>query len=143
MIVLLALNCKSTDNQDNLKNEDIVLISKGNLHGSGSEGIEKQSRIIETESEWNDLVSKMNSVNKVSNSFSETDINFSIHSVITVFDEVKSTGGHSLELDIQNTSDKIIIEVIRKAPEGMATAVITQPYYLAKIPKINKTIEFK
>lgn len=142
-ILLFALNCKSTQNQEKMQNEAIVLIGKGNLYGSGDEGFEKQNMVINNTEDWNNVMAKMNSVNNVTNGFSETKIDFSKFTVIAVFDEVKTSGGHSLELDIKPESDKIIVEIIRKSPDGMATSVMTQPYYIAKIVKSELPIEFK
>ena len=93
--------------------------------------------------EWKDLLNKMNAVNKVSDSFSETDIDFSEYTVIAVFDEIKNSGGHSLNLVIQETKDKILVEVLRKGPNGIATSVMTQPYYIVKIPKPSLPIVFE
>ncbi|MFC0603735.1 protease complex subunit PrcB family protein [Winogradskyella pulchriflava] len=142
-ILLFALNCKSTQNQEKMQNEAIVLIGKGNLYGSGDEGFEKQNMVINNTEDWNNVMAKMNSVNNVTNGFSETKIDFSKFTVIAVFDEVKTSGGHSLELDIKPDSEKILVEIIRKSPDGMATSVMTQPYYIAKIMKSELPIEFK
>ncbi len=143
VILLFALNCKSSENKAKMTKEDIVLIGKGNLYGSGSEGIDKQNLIVTSPEEWKDLLNKMNAVNKVSDSFSETDIDFSEYTVIAVFDEVKNSGGHSLNLVIQETKDKFLVEVLRKSPDGIATSVMTQPYYIVKVPKGELTIVFE
>ena len=144
IIVFMAfIGCKFNKNQSENKNIKLTMIAKGNLHGAGAEGIEKQNIVIKNTSDWNDLLEKMNSINKVSNTFSETKIDFSKYMVIASFDEVKGSGGHSLELKLQNKPDEIIISIIRSSPDGMATTVMSQPYYLAKIPKSNKTVIFK
>ncbi|WP_426432163.1 protease complex subunit PrcB family protein [Winogradskyella sp. HB-48] len=143
VILLFALNCKSTENQAKMTNDDIVLIGKGNLYGSGAEGLKKQNLIITSSEEWKDLLDKINSVNKVSDSFAEKNVDFSKFTVIAVFDDVKNTGGHSLNMLIQETKDKVIVEVLHKAPEGIATSVMTQPYYIVKIPKSELPIVFK
>ncbi|MEF3077977.1 protease complex subunit PrcB family protein [Winogradskyella poriferorum] len=143
VILLFALNCKSAENQAKMKQENIILIGKGNLYGSGAEGVEKQNLVITTTEEWKDLLNKINAANKVSDSFSETDIDFSEYTVIAVFDEIKNSGGHSLNLAIQETKEKILVEVLRKGPNGIATSVMTQPYYIVKIPKPSLPIVFE
>lgn len=143
VILLFTLNCKSTQNQAKMTNDDIVLIGKGNLYGSGAEGLKKQNLVITSSEEWKDLLNKMNSVNSVSDSFSETYIDFSKYSVIAVFDEVKNSGGHGLNLVIQESKDKILVEVLRKSPEGIATSLMTQPYYVVKIPKSDVPVVFE
>lgn len=143
VILLLAVNCKSTENKAKMVKEDVILIGKGDLYGSGSEGIEQQNLVITSESEWKELLTKMDSVNKVSDSFSETEIDFSKYSIIAVFDAVKNSGGHSLNLVFQETKDKFLVEVLRKSPDGIATSVMTQPYYIIKIPIQNVPVVFK
>ena len=143
LILLFVLNCKSTQSQINTEKESMVLVGKGNLYGSGEEGLEKQNIVITDSNQWNDLLKKMNSVNNVSSSFSETEINFSNYTLIAVFDSVKSTAGHSIELDMNTNSETIEINVNYNAPEDMAATVMTQPYYLVKIAKSDLPIVFK
>jgi hypothetical protein len=142
LIFLLALNCKTTQNQEKMINEDAFLIGKGNLYGSGTEGIEKVNLVITSQSDWRALLAKLNLVNNVSNSFSETKIDFSKFTIIAVFDEVKATGGHLLDADIKTSSKNITVNIITQAPEGMATNVMTQPYYIVKITKSELPIIF-
>ncbi len=143
LVFLFALNCKSTENQAKMMKEDVVLIGKGNLYGSGAEGVEKQNLVISNPQQWKTLLEKLNSVNNVSNSFAETKIDFSKYDVIAVFDTVKTTGGHTLDIDVKTNSKNTVVEVLRKSPEGMATTAMTQPYYIAKIPKRKLPIVFE
>ncbi|WP_299112389.1 hypothetical protein [uncultured Winogradskyella sp.] len=143
LVLLFALNCKSTEHQTKMAKEDIVLIGKGNLFGSGAEGIEKQNLIVTGSDQWNGLLKKMNSVNNVSDSFSETKVDFSKYTLIAIFDDVKGTGGHSIELDINTNSENIEVNIDHKGPEGIATTVMTQPFYIVKIPKSDLPILFK
>ncbi|WP_299524549.1 protease complex subunit PrcB family protein [Winogradskyella sp.] len=138
LILLLPLNCKTKANNSKTSGvENVVLIAKGNLYGSGDEGLEKQSTVISNEKDWDKLLEKINSVNSVSESFLETKIDFSKFRIVAVFDEVKISGGYSIELNIENNTDRILVEVMHKSPEGMATSVMTQPYYIVKIIKNN------
>ncbi|WP_026754102.1 protease complex subunit PrcB family protein [Sediminibacter sp. Hel_I_10] len=143
LISMVLLQCKSNVNQSNINNLDEMLIAKGNLYGAGAEGIKKQNEIITNTEEWSSLMSKMDTVNKVSEEFSETDIDFSEYSIIAVFDEVRNSGGHGLDLEIIRNSEDIVIEVIYDGPEGNATMVMTQPFYIAKIKKQDLPITFK
>ena len=142
-LLLFALNCKSTQPQEKINDETVVLIGNGNLYGSGSEGIGKANLVISSKEDWNNLMEKMDAVNDVSSSFSETDIDFSKFRIIAVFDGIKSTGGHSIALSIIENSDRILVEVLRKSPDGLATSVMTQPYCIAKIPKSDLPVVFK
>lgn len=142
-ILLFALNCKSTDNQAKTNQEVLVEIKKGNLYGSGEEGIEKQNLVIDNVSDWQNLLTKMNSVNKVSDGFIETKIDFEKYLIIAVFDDVKTTGGHVVELKIDSKDEEIVVNVESKSPEGMATTVMTQPYCIVRIEKTDKPINFQ
>ena len=140
--LLFALNCKTSQTEAKNVEENIVLIAKGNLYGSGEEDIEAQNSIIKSKDVWQGLIDKMYSVNKVSDSFSEIDIDFSKHTIIAIFDNVKTTGGHSLELDVKTNSENIAVNIIRKFPKSMVTMVMTQPYHIIKISKSELPIVF-
>lgn len=152
--LLFVFSCKTkvenTKNMDNKKTEtskmtnlEWTLIAKGNLHGSGEEGIEKENLVITNTNDWNSLLQKMDSVNEVSKGFSETNIDFSKYTVIAVFDSVKGSGGHKLEVDVASNSKNLVVTVTNKGPNGMATSVMTQPYYIVKIEKAELPIVFE
>ena len=143
ILLLFALNCKSTQQPKNGEAEKVVVIGKGSLYGSGAEGIDKANMVISDQKDWKDLLQKMNAVNNVSDSFSETTIDFSKYRVIAVFDEVKTTGGHSIALNIAHQPEAILIEVRYKSPDGIANSVMAQPYYLAKLLKDDRPIRFQ
>ncbi|GGW58806.1 hypothetical protein DFQ11_101964 [Winogradskyella epiphytica] len=141
--LLFVFSCKTSKNAAKMANTDSVLIAKGNLYGSGSEGIEKQNTIIDNQSDWENLMAQMNSVNKVSDTFTETKIDFENYIAVAVFDDVKGSGGHSLELEVTTTSEKRIVNIIRTSPEGHATMVMTQPFCIVILPKTDAPIEFQ
>ena len=85
----------------------------------------------------------MNSANNVSNSFTETNIDFSEYTVIAVFNQIKVNGGHSLELNIMSNSENIIVSVTNLGASGNATALITQPYHIVKIKNSDLPILFE
>jgi len=146
LIILLSvfvLSCSSDDDNSEMANVESTLIAKNNLFGNGAEGITKQNLIISNQTAWNDLISKMNSVNNASDNFTETDINFSEYTIIAVFEEIKGNGGHNLELNIMSNSENIIVNVTDLIPEGDATTVITQPFNITKIHNSDLPIIFE
>lgn len=143
LLSIIALSCNSDDDTSEIINIESTLISKDNLYGNGVEGIVEQNMIITDQGTWNDLITQMNSANNVSNNFLETNIDFSEHKVIAVFDEIKGNGGHSLELNIMSNFENIIINITDLFTEGNATTVITQPYHIVKIPISNLPILFE
>lgn len=142
-IALVLINCKSHINTAKMEHVVYSLIAKGNLYGSGAEGLEKQNLVISNTEDWIALMTQMDAINKVSESFSETTIDFSEFTVIAVFDEVRTSGGHQLELDIAPNSNAVVVDVKHKAPDGNSTMVMTQPFYIVKMPKQNLPIVFE
>lgn len=143
LLSIVVLSCNSDDDNSRFETVDSTLISKGALYGNGAEGISKQNLVISDQYIWNELITKMNSVNNVSEKFSEIDIDFSKYMVIAVFDDIKVNGGHDLELDIRSNSEAIVVNITDLMPEGNLTAVITQPYHIVKIIKSELPIVFE
>ena len=143
LLLFFIISCNSNDDDSEITAIDVTLISKDNLYGNGEEGITQQNKVITDLNSWNDLITQMNSINNVSDNFSETVIDFSQYMIIAVFDEIKGNGGHSIELNISANSANIIVEIIKSSPDGNATTVITQPYHIVKIPVSDLPILFE
>ena len=146
LIVLLSIfifSCNNDDDNSKITTIESTLIAKGNLYGNGAEGIVEQKMVILDQSTWNDFIIQMNSVNNVSDDFSETDIDFSKYKIIAVFNEIKGNGGYSIGLNIVSNSQNIVVSITDLVPGGNATTVITQPYHIVKIPIIDLPIIFE
>jgi hypothetical protein len=143
LIFVFGCKCNKTSTEMASKNVESVLIAKGNLYGAGAEGIEKQNLVIANKNDWNALLTQLDTTNKVSQSFTETDIDFNKFTVIAIFESVKGSGGHKIAVDILETSEQKIITVKHTSPKGNATSVMTQPYYIAKLPKSDLPIVFQ
>ncbi|WP_299109043.1 hypothetical protein [uncultured Winogradskyella sp.] len=143
LIFVFGCNCNKTTTDMASKNIESILIAKGNLYGSGSEGIEKQNLIITNEDDWTTLLNQLDSANKVSQNFSETKIDFSKYIIVAIFADVKGSGGHKIDMAISATPEEKIVKVTHIAPKGNATSVMTQPYYIAKLPKTDLPIVFQ
>ncbi|MGJ8548913.1 protease complex subunit PrcB family protein [Winogradskyella wichelsiae] len=146
LIILFAIGlfgCKTSQNSTKMKAIEPILIAKGNLHGSGSEGIKEQNIIIDNQSDWDNLIHQINTVNNVSDGFLETKIDFTDYTIIAIFTDVKNSGGHKIDVDVITTDKEVLVTVNHVGPSGMATSVMTQPYYIAKISKSDLPIVFK
>ena len=150
--LLVLLGCSSTiQSSKTLNKEEIVFstISKGTLFGNGIEGILEEKFTITNEKQWQVFLNKINSVNNVSSSFSEININFSNHNIICVFDTIRNTGGYAIEIErvfVEKKNLNIVYNKKEPGPMEMVTTIITQPYHIVKIEKrgedhkfINKT----
>jgi hypothetical protein len=143
LFLFIASCCIISCSQNGYNSISPILIGKGDLYGNGKEQIAKQCLVINTSSEWNQLLVKMNSVNLVSTGFLETNIDFSIYTVIAIFDEVRMNNGYSITINMVESDNKIIVNVQYSTTNGGSVAsVITQPYKIVKINKSNKVIVF-
>ena len=143
-----VLGCSSTiQPSKTLKKEEIVFstISKGTLFGNGIEGILEEKFTIKNEKQWQVFLNKINSVNNVSSSFSEININFSNHNIICVFDTIRNTGGYAIEIErifIKKKNLNIVYNKKEPGPMEMVTTIITQPYHIVKIEKRGEDHKF-
>ena len=133
-------SCSKTD--DNLSPINFTAIGQKDLYGSGRENIIQQNLIISDSNSWNELLTKVNSVNNNSDGFTETNIDFVNFMVIAVFDKVYGNGGHSIDIIKITENENKVIVTIDNVLKGNATAVMTQPYHIVKIRKTDKLITF-
>lgn len=119
------------------------MIGQGDLFGNGNENIIKQNMVISDTKSWNELIDKMNSVNNVSESFTETNIDFQNFSIIAVFDEIKANGGYSIDVIKIMENENNIVVTLDYILKGGNTTIMTQPYHIVKIQKDNKAVIFE
>jgi len=143
ILSILALSCNEADDNSNSVTIESTLIAKDNLYGGGNEGIIEQNLVISDQATWDALMTQMNSVNNVTNTFTETVIDFSEYKIIAVFDAIKANAGHSIELYITSNSESIFVNVTDLTPGGNAATVITQPFHIVKIQATNLPIVFE
>jgi hypothetical protein len=118
-----------------------VLIGKGEI--TYWEGFTVPKRVITSVEEWNELKTSMRNRVHEPNTFDESDIDFSAYQVIAVFDEIRTSGGWSIDITgIVEYSDKIVVSVTNLKTGGQTT-VMTQPYHIVKIPVSDKEIVFQ
>jgi hypothetical protein len=137
----LMTSCSQTD--EDLNPINFTAIGQNNLFGSGRENIIQQNLIISDSNTWNELMTKINSVNNNSEGFTETNIDFANFMVIAVFDKVYGNGGHSIDIIKITENENKVIVTIDNVLKGDATSVMTQPYQIVKIRKTDKLIIFE
>ncbi|MBF4471197.1 protease complex subunit PrcB family protein [Flavobacterium sp. HJJ] len=120
-----------------------ITIRKYILYGNGDEKIHQQNLIINSNSDWTQLMQQMNTRNNVTNSFSETNIDFSKYTVIAIFDKIYGNGGHSIDITNIAEHQNNIIVTVANLLTGDVTSVMTQPFHIVKIPKTTKPIIFQ
>ncbi|HMS65925.1 MAG TPA: hypothetical protein PKD83_11815 [Ignavibacteria bacterium] len=120
---------------------DPILIGKGSI--TITEGLSQQNVVITDTCAWNELKSKMDYVNYVSGSFTETEINFSDYMILASLSEIRGIGGCSIEMILIEEFSEIIEVTIENKIPRIGLAIVCQDYHIVKIPKTNKHIIFK
>ncbi|SHI63792.1 PrcB C-terminal [Mesonia phycicola] len=139
-LAIVMFSCNSAKNNENIT---INLISKGDLYGDGAEGIEEQQTVIDNQQDWNALFEKIN-INEKSAATSFISIDFNKQMLLAIFDKQRTTGGHAISIvESVEAKNKVTFKYKITHPDGLATMVMTQPFYLATIAKTEKEIVFE
>jgi hypothetical protein len=138
-ILFLAFSC---DEDSQPRTFEVVTIGKGYLSGNGVENISKQNIVVTNQIDWSELIEAMNTLNDVSSSFTEINIDFSRFQIVAAFEEIKYSGGHSIDItEVIETEHSIEVKV-ENLNKGNLTSIVTQPYHIVKIPKSDKQVVF-
>ena len=141
MFVFFLASCTSNDEEAMAPSPiSFTEVGKGALHGAGTEGIAQSNRVIDNESDWQNLITQMNAVNRVTSDFAETAIDFSQYTVIAIFLDVKPSGWEVSITAIEEHASNIKVFTTEQA---FANTTITQPFHIVKIPTSTKAIEFE
>lgn len=115
-------------------------VASGNLQGDGAEGINEGGIVVNSQEEWTTLTTKMNSVNEA---FKEQSIDFNNMTVLAYFDQIRGSGGYTVEFaSVSQTSKSIQAHIKRTASDGNDIEIMTQPYSIVLIEKTDKTVVF-
>ena len=143
LVLTIFIGCIKNDDEFLSFTISPILIGNGDLGGNGKENITKQKLIISSNETWVELMNKMNSVNYETANFTETEIDFSNFIILAVFDEIKMSGGYTIEItSVVENQNNLTVTIHLLSPKGVAPGVITQPYHIVKIPKTEKIIFF-
>lgn len=141
---ILILGCntqqKTTEGEKNTDaNINITLLNEGS-HGGFDEA---KSLVIKTEEELQKIYTKINMIRRPG--LPVPKIDWENEMVIAIFMGEKTTGGYSAKVEniIQNSDNSLEVIVNEKAPQGMATMVICQPFYICKVKRNDNEVTFK
>ncbi len=139
---LATSSCSSDDDSTTIQSTPITFseIGKGGLFGNGTEGIAQSNMVIDNTTDWQNLMTQMDSYSNVTTLFSETNIDFNTYIVIGIFLEVKPSGW---EVEIINIEENTTDIMVSKTETEAINSVITQPFHIVKIPITDKPIEFE
>ena len=130
-----TMNNKNTEKGKDYPYEVLIQDSHGGYD-------QPQILVIREPMALQDIYGKINMTRKPGFPYPEVD--FEIEMIIALCMGKKTTGGYSIGIDsMDEGSDTLLIRVRETEPEGMAAAVISQPFCLIKLPATNKKIVFE
>ena len=137
--IFLVTSCSNDDNQT-AQSIPVTFteISKGELF-NGNYNPTQHGEVFNNATDWNNF---KNNIWQLANFRPESDIDFNNDIVITVFDEPRSTGGHSIDITSVIDNGENVVVTFDKLMNGDDTAIPTRPYHFVKIPITSKPIEF-
>lgn len=140
--------CNSDDNQGEFQNTPLVIENILNSYMSSrlDVGEGREHRVIHNAEEWQELLNHISYLeygnSHTTSKLEAVQLNFNNEIALTVIDEVKSSGGHSIDVVKVEEQEKEIVITIDRLHKGNITLVETQPFHIVKIPKKNKPIVF-
>ena len=140
ILSLVAISCKSksTASTNKLKasNELVEILS-----GSHSNFDKRFFTEVNSAKELEELYKTLNKTRTPN--YKLPNVDFSKEVVLGLFMGSKSSGGYAIKIDhIKTDGNYTAVFINEVKPTGMATSVITQPFYLAKMNKPTKPIRF-
>lgn len=139
MVLFIFSSCS----EDDIPNgEEIYFESISQHYLSTGEELSEQQLVIRDGESWEDLLSRMETVNEQSKYFNRTEFNFSEEILLVVLDKFRPNGGHSIEITRLLESKNKIGVIVEKPEKGNATAMVMQPYHIISIEKTSKNIDF-
>lgn len=156
ILILLALptffamiySCGTNDikhTENSASEMEFQIVKTGVLHGAGEEGISQGVVGVKNIEDYSAIKDKMNSVNEeVKEDIIKEDSFFEEQMLIFVFDKVRGTGGYTFEAEhITTKKDTLTVKMFSKAPEGSATSIMTQPFQILSLDKLDKEIKLE
>ncbi len=143
LVLFLSLSCNNSD--DNQLPANVATPITSTLVGKNSISNPNpllQNILITNQTQWAGLLASMNSVNNVSNNFTETNVDFNNFDIIAVFRNPVSNSASTV--DITNIDENQIsrIVTVQNLINGDAQDV-AQPFHIVKIPKSVKPVIFQ
>ena len=135
----MLLSCNNSDDSFSPQNITPILIGKNSISNPSTP---LQNSLITNQAQWDILLSTMNSVNNVSNNFTESSIDFNNFDIVAVFRNPISNSSSTVDItSIVETENQRVVTV-QNLIDGVS-ADVAQPFHIVKIPKSPKPIVFQ
>ena len=143
VLILTIVGCSPEDDTTQTLNTTLTSIAKGNLLGAGNEGIFDWHIVVTSTEHWNSLKNQMNSVFDVTDTFTETEVDFSHYIVIAAFDEIRISSGYNIELDVIWNSENVQVSATKSYSDENLIHSPTQPFHIIRINTTDLPILFQ
>lgn len=143
IVALTIVNCSPDADASQTYDTTLTIIANDNLFGAGNEGIYESYKIITDDENWNTLKNQMDYFSNTTDSFLETEIDFSNYIVLAVFDQIRISSGYSIELDVSWNSDNILVSTTKLFSDENLIHRPTQPFHIVKISTTDLPILFQ
>ena len=141
IFAFFALSCSddTPTNSTTLTPITYVLIGKTSISNPNPP---LQNVVVSNQTQWNSLLIAMNSVNNVSNSFTEQNIDFDNFDIVAVFSNTILNSSSTVDITNieENQTNRFV--TVQNLTDGISGDV-AQPFHIVKIPKSTKPILFQ
>lgn len=135
ILFFLWLGCNGKKTEEEYSKEiTFVTIGKGTLLGNFIEINDKSTMIIRSEENWQDLINQMDSYDIISDSFTETTIDFNTHIVVAIFGEAISSKSEIEITNIIEDESGLLGIQFSISSEDINNNIKTQPFHIVKCP---------
>lgn len=136
---ILSCDNDTSSNSTTLTPITPVLIGKSSFSFSSAP---LQNTIINNQTQWNSLLTTMNSVNNVSDNFTEQNIDFNNFDVVAVFSNTILNSSSTVDITNieENQTNRLV--TVQNLTDGISGDV-AQPFHIVKIPKSTKPVLFQ
>ena len=143
-MLLLAGSFTSCTEKEKYEQIPFIQVAKGSLPQCGDYCVyQKINAIFTFEEEWERFKTAIDRDSKVTDGFSETEIDFDKNQIIAIIGEFRTYVWDINITCITEYSDKIVVTVTEENTKGITFPSETQPYQIIKIPILTKRVEFK
>lgn len=137
LLPLVTISCSNDDNET--VNNPPQEIAQGWL--SYNEVFSNENIVITSSSQWEELLSEMESVNEgITNTFTETDIDFNSYEVLASFQVKNSTT--TVDITAVTENENNITVTVKNLQQGL-TQDVAVPFHIVKIQKSDKPVVFE
>ena len=141
-VLFLLLGCNNDDNDSSSTTTTLItftLIGKSSISNPNPL---LQNIVITNQTQWNSLLTSMNAVNNVSDSFTEQNIDFNNFDVVAVFRNTLLNSSSTVDITgiEENQNNRLV--TVQNLTDGIS-GDFAQPFHIVKIPKSTKPVLFQ